>query len=117
MLDLVKKMMLQMEAGLVGEKSKAVMYPVVQNCLSQAQELDNLINKSLPQRSDDTWVRGKKAVYSVLSEPEIERVDAELESNFELLIQAGTFQRVDPAESSRSMTFAPSFIFSQVLSP
>ncbi|KAL9032655.1 MAG: hypothetical protein Q9180_006378, partial [Flavoplaca navasiana] len=117
MLDLVKKIMLQMEAGLVSEKSKAVMYPVVQNCLSQAQELDNLINKTLPQRSDNTWVRGKKAVYSVLSEPEIERVDAELKSSFELLIQAGTFQRLDPAEGLKSMTFAPSFTLSQLPLP
>ncbi|KAL8985980.1 MAG: hypothetical protein Q9205_000490 [Flavoplaca limonia] len=117
MLDLVKKIMLQMEAGLVSENSKAVMYPVVQNCLSQAQELDNLINKTLPQRSDNTWVRGKKAVYSVLSEPEIERVDAELKSSFELLIQAGTFQRLDPAEGLKSMTFAPSFTLSQLPLP
>ncbi|KAL8851196.1 MAG: hypothetical protein Q9198_011080, partial [Flavoplaca austrocitrina] len=86
-------------------------------CLSQAQELDNVINKTLPQRSDNTWVRGKKAIHSVLSEPEIERVDAELKSNFELSIQAGTFQRVDPAEGLKSMTFAPSFTLSQVPLP
>ena len=112
MLDLVKKIMLQMEAGLVSEKSKAVMYPVVQNCISQAQELDNLINKSLPQPSDNTWARGKKAIYSVLSESEIERVDAELKSSFELLIQAGTFQRVNSAKCSNPVTFAPSFTLS-----
>lgn len=112
MLDLVKKIMLQMEAGLIGEKSQAVMYPVVQNCISQAQELDHLINKSLPQPSDNTWVRGKKAVYSVLAESEIGRVDAELKSSFELLIQAGTFQRGNPAIGSNSITFSPSFTLS-----
>ncbi|KAL8885115.1 MAG: hypothetical protein Q9192_006702 [Flavoplaca navasiana] len=117
MLDLVKKFIMLMEAGLVSEKSRAVMYPVVQNCLSQAQELDNLINKTLPQRGDNTWVRGKKAVCSVLSEPEIERVDANLKSSFELLIQAGTFQRLDPAEGLKSMTFAPSFTLSQLPLP
>ena len=112
MLDLVKRIMLQMEAGLVSENSKAVMYPVVQNCISQAQELDNLINKSLPQPSDNTWQRGKKAVYSVMSESEIERVDAELKSSFELLMQAGTFQRVNPAKEQNPITFAPSFTLS-----
>ena len=112
MLDLVKKIMLQMEAGLVSEKSKAVMYPVIKNCISQAQELDNLINKGLPQPSDNTWVRGKKAVYSVLSESEIERVDSELKSNLELLMQAGTFQKVDQAKESSSITLAPSFTLS-----
>ena len=111
MLDLVRRIQLQMDAGLISEKSIAVMCPVVQNCVSQAQELDNLINKSLPQPSDNTWQRGKKAVYSVLSESEIERVDAELKSSLELLMQAGTFQR-DPAKDLNPITFAPSFTLS-----
>lgn len=112
MLDLVKKIMLQMEAGLVSDKSQEVMYPVVQNCTSQAQDLDKLINKSLPSRDDNPWVRGKKAVHSVLSESEMERIDAELKSNFELLIQAGTFQRVNRPEGSNPISFAPTFTLS-----
>lgn len=112
MLDLVKKIVLQMDAGLVSDKSKQVMYPVVRNIILQAQELDKLINRSLPQQGDSSWIRGKKAVYSVWSESELERVDAELKSNFELLMQAGTFQKINKGNGSPAISFAPTFTLS-----
>ena len=109
MLDLVKKIMLQMEAGLVSDRSKEVMYPVVQNCISQAQELDKLFNRSLPQPQDNSWIRGKKAICSVWNESEIERIDAGLKTNFELLVQAGTFQAITRSGGPSSISFAPTF--------
>ena len=112
MLDLVKRIMLQMEAGRVSDKSKEVMYPVVQNCISQAQELDKLFNRTLPQSNDNSWVRGKKAIYGVLFESEIERIDTGMKSNFELLMHAGTFQTINRSEGSSSMSFAPTFTLS-----
>ena len=112
MLDLVKKIMLQMEAGLVSDKSKETMYPVVQNCISQAQQLDRMFNKMLPQPSDTTWARGKKAVFSVMSESEVERIDTGLKSNFELLVQAGTFQVTSRQDNSNPTTIAPTFALS-----
>ena len=111
-LDLVKKIRLQMEAGMVSEKSKEVMYPVVQDCLLQTQELDQLFNRTLPQPKDSSWVRGKKAIYGVWSESEIERIDEGLKSNFGLLMQAGTFQAINRQEGSHSMSFAPTFTLS-----
>ncbi len=112
MLDLVKKIMLQMEAGLVSDKSKEVMYPVVQNCISQAQELDKLFNRSLPQPNDNSWIRGKKAIYGVWSESEIDRIDAAMKSNFELLVHAGTFQMNKRLDGSGPLSFAPTFTLS-----
>lgn len=112
MLDLVKKIMLQMEAGLVSDKSKETMYPVVHNCIAQAEELDKLLHKVLPSPKDSSWTRGKKAIYGVLSESEIERVDTGLKSNFELLMQAGTFQAIRTQEGSHSISFAPTFTLS-----
>ncbi|MCJ1396686.1 hypothetical protein MMC18_009578 [Xylographa bjoerkii] len=72
MLDLVKKIMVQMEADLVSDKSKEAMYPVVQNCILQAQELEKLFDRTLPRPNDNSWVRGKKAIYGAGSESEIE---------------------------------------------
>ena len=111
-LDLVKKIMLQIEAGMVSDKSKGVMYPVLQDCFSQARELDRLFNRTLPQPNDSSWVRGKKAVYGVWSESEIERIDEGLKSNFGLLMQAGTFQAINRGENSTSLSFAPTFTLS-----
>ena len=109
MLDLVKKMMLQMEAGLVSDESKEVMYPVVKNCISQAEELDKLFNKSVAQPKDNSWIRGKKAICSVWNDAEIERIDAGLKNNFELLVQAGTFQAIKGSGGTNSISNAPTF--------
>ena len=111
-LDLVKKIMLQMDAGLISDNSKEVMYPVVQNCISQAQAIDKLMNRSLPQQNDSSWVRGRKAVYGVWPESEVERIEAGLRSNFELLMEAGTFQTSDRSMDSNSISFAPTFTVS-----
>ena len=112
MLDLVRKIMLQMDAGLVSDRSKEIMYPVVQNCITQAQQLDKLISRSLPLPKDNSWMRGKKAAYGVWSESEIERIDASLKSDLELLMQAGTFQKVNRSEHSEAVSFAPTFSIS-----
>jgi hypothetical protein len=109
MLDLVKRILLQMEAGLVSDNSKEIMYPIVQNCITQAEELDKLFNRSLPAPKDSSWVRGKKAFYGVWSESEIERIDKGLKANFELLMQAGTFQAASHWDDSHAMLFAPTF--------
>lgn len=108
-LDLVKKIQLQMDAGLINDKIKEAMYPVVQSCMAQAGELDELLTKVSPGPKDTPWIRGKKAIYSVSAESEIERIDAGLKSNFELLIQAGTIQGLNRLESSQPTTFAPTF--------
>ncbi len=49
MLDLVRKIKLQMDAGLVSDSSQELMLPVIRNCTYHASRLDNLINKALPQ--------------------------------------------------------------------
>ncbi|KAL3957306.1 hypothetical protein ACCO45_007884 [Purpureocillium lilacinum] len=102
MLDVVRKLMLQMDAGLVRHESQETMLPVVRNCVSQAEQLDNLISKALPQKNESTWSRGKKAVFGVLMEPEIERIDAALKVNFDLLAQSGTFRLASNFDASKS---------------
>ena len=112
MLDLIKKIMLQMEAGLVPNKSKEVMYPVVNSCIAYAQELDKLFDRILPQAKDGSWTRSKKAIYSVLSECDVERIDSGMKSNFDLLMQAGTFQTVSRQGDSATVSIAPTFALS-----
>ena len=53
-LDLVKKIMLQMDVDLVSDRSKEIMYSVVQNCITQAQQLDKLISRSLSLPKDNS---------------------------------------------------------------
>lgn len=109
MLDLVKKIMLQMDAGLVSGSSQEVMLPVIRSCVSQAAQLDDLVTKALPQSKESSWMRGKKAVMGVLAEPEVERIDAALKANFDLLVQAGTFQSINRLDRPESVALSSTF--------
>ncbi|OHF00441.1 hypothetical protein CORC01_04191 [Colletotrichum orchidophilum] len=95
MVDLVQKIILRMDAGLIDKKSQETMLPVVRSCMIQAEQLDSLVVKTLPQNHESHWSRGRKAVIGVLVESDVERIEAALKANFDLLAQAGTFHLVD----------------------
>ncbi|KAK0642099.1 hypothetical protein B0T16DRAFT_394266 [Cercophora newfieldiana] len=95
MVDLVKKIMLRMDAGLVDENSQEMIYPVVRSCAMQAEQLDELIARALPHKNESSWSRGKKAITGVLIESEVERIDTAFKANFNLLAQASTFHMMD----------------------
>ena len=105
MLDLVQKILLQLGAGGVEKSTQEHMLPIVQSCVKQAEHLETLIQKTLPGTHDSAWKRGRKAVVGVLGEGEIQRIDAALKLNFDLLVQADTLQsltRLDRAGSAQS---------------
>lgn len=66
-------------------------------------------------RRDSNWRRGRKAVISAMQENEVEKPDNGLKRNFDLLLQAGTFQSVQRqdekgqvhADASFTMTWSP----------
>ena len=112
MLDLVQKIMLQLDAGTVDKGTQEHMLPIVKSCVHQAENLDTLIQKSLPGTHDSAWRRGKKAVVGVLGEAEIQRIDAALKVNFDLLVQAGTFQSLTRLDRSGSAQMPSSYTMS-----
>lgn len=115
MIDLVKKIMLQMDAGLIDKSSQTLMLPIMKSCEQQAQQLDDIVQKALPDRKDSAWRRSRKAVMSVMQEHEVEKLDTGLKKNFDLLLQAGTFQSVQrldekgPNHTNASFTMNPVF--------
>jgi hypothetical protein len=98
MLDLVKKIRLQIEAGEVDETSQAVMLPVLRSCLSQVQQLEELFVKALPRSADSSWSRGKRAFIGVIKESEVERIDQVLKTNFDLLVHSGMYHSMSRIE-------------------
>lgn len=98
MLDLVKKIRLQIEAGEVDETSQAVMLPVLRSCLSQVQQLEELFIKALPRPGGSSWSRGKKAFIGVIKESEIEKIDLILKTNFDLLVHSGMYHSMTRIE-------------------
>lgn len=106
MIDLVKKIMLQMDAGLVDVPAQKLMLPILESCQQQAKQLDIIVEKAMPQRTDSTWKRGRKAVMSVMQEHDVSSLDAGLKQNFDLLLQAGTFQSVQRLDEKHGHTNA-----------
>jgi hypothetical protein len=91
MLDLVEKIHIQIDAGHIDTASQAVMLPVIQSCLSQVKQLDDLFNKALPKHNESSWHRGKKVIVSIIRESEMEKIDLVLKTNCDLLVQSGTY--------------------------
>jgi hypothetical protein len=105
MLDLVKKIMLQLDAGMVSEQTQDVMLPVARSCVKHAQMMSDLVNKTsaagqAPSPREGTWPRGRRAALHAAIAPEVVRIDAVLKANFDVLAQAGTFQSNRSAAAS-----------------
>ena len=114
MLDFVKKLGYQMDAGLVPAESQAAMFPVIGRCVSQAQQLELLIDKALPRPTDSTWSKGKKAVIGVLAESDVQRINSALESDFDLLAQTGTFLSASRRDNEKPTPAPSTFNFTWV---
>ena len=102
MLDLVKKIRLQIDGGQFDRASQDVMLPVIQSCLTQVKLLDELFVKALPKLNDSSWTRGKRALISVIRESEVERIDQVVKANCDLLVQSGTFHSMSRLEEQES---------------
>ena len=104
MLDLMTKIRVRIVAGQIDRSSQATMLPIIESCISQVNLLNNLLLKALPQASDSSWTRGKRAFHSVIREPEMEKIDHVLRTSFELLVQAETLHRLEIGGSKSDQT-------------
>lgn len=66
--------------------------PVLNNCRSQLQALNNILDETLPTKNDSWATKNRKALLSIRKEKEIDRIDNDLRSCIELL----TFHHVLP---------------------
>ena len=113
MLDLVNKIQLQLEAGMVDKSTQEHMLPIIRNCEQHTQQLELQLKKALPNLEDSAWRRGKRALSGVLQESEIGKIDQSLKQNFDLLLQAGTFQTVSRL-NEKGEPHSPSFTMNPV---
>ena len=104
MLDLVNKIQVRVAAGQIDRPSQVTMLPIIESCISQVSLLGELLSKALPQAKDSSWARGKKAFRSVIRESEMEKIDHNLRTNFELLVQAETLHRLEVRGSKLDQT-------------
>ena len=104
MLDLVNKIQVRVAAGQIDRPSQVTMLPIIESCISQVSLLGNLLSKALPEANDSSWARGKKAFRSVIRDSEMEKIDHNLRTNFELLVQAETLHRLEVRGSKSDQT-------------
>ena len=108
MLDLVNKIQREMDAGAIPDESQEKILPVLNSCVQQTTQLHSLLVRALPKPKESSWMRGKKAVFGVWIEPEVEKLNTELKANFDLLAQAKAIQET-PDSSSFKPASLPSF--------
>lgn len=101
MLDVVRKMLLQLDAGRLKLFPQETVFPVIKSRVQQAEQLDSLIARPLPQKNESSWPRGKKAGIDVLVESDVEKLYIALKANFDLLAQVGTFSLVSSFAPAR----------------
>jgi hypothetical protein len=117
MLDLVKKIRLQIEAGEVDKNSQAVMLPVLRSCIAQVQQLEEIFVKALPRTADSSWSRGKRAFLGVIKESEVEKIDLVLKTNFDLLVHSGMYHSMSRIENKDSASLQQQMINVVISSP
>ena len=75
----------QADAGLVSEETAKALKPVVEGCLAQVKQLEDILLKALPSEKDSTWSRRIKALASLAHDKAIQQITSELESHVRVL--------------------------------
>lgn len=67
---------IQADNGYAAIRDQAALHGVVQGCLSEAQELDMILEKALPSAGDSSWERRRKALSSLKYDKKIDKIAA-----------------------------------------
>ena len=76
----------QADAGEISDETANVLKPVVEACLAQTKQLEELLEKALPAEGDSTWRRSKKAFASLANGTAVQKIMSELESHLRHLL-------------------------------
>ena len=102
----------QAKAGLISNETQKVLLPVIDGCRAQVNQLDEILEKTLPNASDHRWDRGVKALSSLHQEKKVKSIVETLRSYFQTLTyhQATRLGRLDLGDylhSARSRSPRP----------
>lgn len=106
MVELLKNIKQRLDGGDYSIGSQETMLPVVESCFGQMKNLDKLLDKATSRPNESTFSRGRKAIYSVMRESDLERIDSGLRTNFDLLVQAATLQALSSSADRRSSSMS-----------
>ncbi|KAM6529890.1 hypothetical protein FALCPG4_008015 [Fusarium falciforme] len=71
---------IQADSSYTAIRDQAALHGVVQGCLSEAQELDMILEKAFPSAGDSRWERRKKVLSSLKYDKKIDKIAAAMNS-------------------------------------
>ena len=72
-------------ASRMGKESEAVLLPVIESCQEQITELDRLLERVTSSQNEHSWRKGIKAAISVMEEARVQKIEATLRENVQML--------------------------------
>lgn len=85
LIDTLKQTQSQASAGQVSEERAKALKPVVEACLADARELEDILVKALPSENDSSWDRRIKALGSLTNGKAVEKIEEGLKNRTILL--------------------------------
>jgi hypothetical protein len=94
-IDTIRRTQSQANAGQVGEETAKALKPVVDGCLAQVKQLEDLLVKALPKEKDSTWSKRIKALASLARDKAVHQIASDLESHMGVLTYYQTTSCLD----------------------
>jgi hypothetical protein len=82
----LKRTKSQADAGEISDETADALKPVLEACLAQTKQLEELLEKALPAEGDSTWRRRKKALASLANGAAVQKIMSELEDHLRHLL-------------------------------
>jgi len=105
-IDNLKRTKNQAGSGEISNETASVLKPVLEACLAQTKQLEELLEKALPAEGDSTWRRRKKALASLANGTAVEKIMSELEDHLRHLLYSQTLN--GPAPSGQTVVHGTS---------
>jgi hypothetical protein len=85
LIDTLRRTQNQANAGHVREETAKALKPVVEGCLANVKQLEDILVKELPLEKDSTWNRRIKALTSLVHDKTVQQITSDLDSNVGML--------------------------------
>lgn len=101
LLDTLKRTKEQADLGTISQETQDALLPVINGCRSQAEQLDDMLTKVIPETNDSSWQRKRKAISSLGLEKKTQAITDTLRGYVQILTyyQAGSLARLEKPSS------------------
>ena len=97
LLDTLKRTKEKADLGTISQETQDALLPVINGCRNQAELLDDMLTKVIPETNDSSWQRKRKAIASLGVEKKTQAITDTLRGYVQILTyyQAGSLARLE----------------------